>query len=75
MITSAHRDYQWRLNNASHRHVKSRRSYVLLHRGLWEKNLMPVCIYQAVNDGVVWVRPAAEFDDGRFTQITPGDKR
>ncbi|MCP1674320.1 hypothetical protein J2T57_001422 [Natronocella acetinitrilica] len=42
--------------------------YRVLHRGLLEATLDPVVVYQAA-DGLVWVRPAAEFDDGRFTPI------
>jgi hypothetical protein len=33
-----------------------------------EGDLTPVVVYRSV-DGSVWVRPEAEFDDGRFTRL------
>ncbi|MFO0271332.1 MAG: DUF1653 domain-containing protein [Gemmatimonadota bacterium] len=43
--------------------------YRVLHRGEIEADLTPAVIYQAIDTGRVWVRPAAEFDDGRFTPV------
>lgn len=43
--------------------------YRLLKRGTNEADQTPVVIYQSLQDGRVWVRPASEFDDGRFTVI------
>lgn len=69
MITAEQRNKSWRERNASHIHLKTGGKYVLLGRGLLENNKTPVCIYQGVVTGQVWVRPAAEFDDGRFEQL------
>ena len=57
------KDYQ-----PTHRHVKTGGLYRELHRGFLEKDLTPVVIYQS-SDGRVWVRPEAEFDDGRFEKF------
>ena len=53
----------------THRHRKGG-LYQELMRGRLEKDLTPVVIYRA-EDGSVWVRSEAEFDDGRFTRVTP----
>lgn len=48
-------------------HVKTGSHYKILHMGLAEKTLEPVVIYQRYDGiGPVWVRPWAEFFDGRF---------
>ena len=47
------------------RHRKSGDVYEELHRGLIERDLTPVVVYRG-EDGRVWVRPARQFDDGRF---------
>jgi hypothetical protein len=74
MITAKERDARWRREHASHRHVKTQGVYILLHRALLEKDKTPMCVYQGVVTGQIWVRPAAEFDDGRFMQIAPGER-
>lgn len=51
----------------THRHRKGG-EYRILKRGKMEADLSPVVIYEA-QDGTVWVRPEAEFDDGRFTLL------
>lgn len=52
-----------------YRHIKSGGRYRLIARGHLEADLTPVTIYAAETDGTVWVRPTAEFDDGRFEPI------
>lgn len=74
LSSKAERDADWRRKHASHRHLKTGGLYVLLCRGLLEKNKTDVVVYQGVITGIVWVRPAVEFDDGRFEQILPGEK-
>jgi len=37
--------------------------------GRIEADLTPCVIYVSEQDGYVWVRPSAEFNDGRFTCI------
>lgn len=50
----------------THQHVKTGGLYRIVAHGLIEADLTPAVIYQAKRDGSVWVRPASEFDDGRF---------
>lgn len=52
----------------THRHRKGG-LYRVVARGRLERDLAPVVIY-ASPEGLVWVRPAAEFDDGRFAPLT-----
>lgn len=42
--------------------------YTVLHIGFMEGDLSPVVIYQGIT-GAVWVRPKAEFEDGRFVMV------
>lgn len=50
------------------RHNKTGREYTVIATGLLESDLSPVVIYKNAQ-GQVWVRPHAEFNDGRFTCI------
>lgn len=50
-------------------HVKTKQSYTILAFGLIEKTLEPSVVYQGPN-GQVWIRPATEFFDGRFKQVS-----
>jgi hypothetical protein len=52
----------------THVHRKSGGRYRVLRRGAIERDLTPCVVYEGA-DGRVWVRPAAEFDDGRFLPI------
>lgn len=54
----------------THRHKKGR-LYRLIARGRVEATLEPCAIYEGVGTGLVWVRPEAEFEDGRFTPLVP----
>lgn len=45
--------------------------YRLIARGRIEATLEPCAIYASVRDDLVWVRPQAEFEDGRFTRLVP----
>lgn len=60
------------------RHVKSGRTYRVTCLGILENDLKPCVIYRAEDGGPVWVRPHAEFVDGRFVCIdqeeTPDDR-
>jgi hypothetical protein len=49
----------------THRHVKLGGLYEKLHEGLLEGTMQPVTIYRD-ESGQVWVRPTADFEDGRF---------
>lgn len=51
----------------THRHRKGGLYRVLTH-GILEADRSPVVIYDDA-DGTVWVRPTAEFNDGRFTPL------
>lgn len=54
---------------ATHQHRKGG-LYRVLHRDnvFIEADMVPAVIYDD-DDGRIWVRPASEFDDGRFTVI------
>lgn len=52
------------------KHVKSGGLYSVIATGLLEADLTPVTIYKSLTDSKVWVRPTAEFEDGRFTSFT-----
>lgn len=51
----------------THQHRKGG-LYRVLGEGIWEPDRSPAVIYDDV-EGTVWIRPAAEFDDGRFTPL------
>ncbi|WP_375280493.1 hypothetical protein [Pseudooctadecabacter sp.] len=52
----------------THRHKKGG-GYRLLGYGVLEADRSRVAIYDDA-EGTVWVRDAAEFEDGRFTPVT-----
>ena len=53
----------------THRHVRSGGFYQMRHRhAVIEATMTPATIYEAM-DGTLWVRPQAEFHDGRFVEI------
>lgn len=64
-------------------HIKSGGLYTVIGHGLIEADLSPATIYKSLWDGAVWVRPTAEFEDGRFlnlavdevTDCRPGEDR
>lgn len=51
------------------RHRKRGTTYLVLLSGKIEATLEPAVIYQADADATIWIRPAAEFLDGRFELI------
>lgn len=56
----------------THRHVKTGGEYRVLARGKIEATLAPIVVYEN-RDGETWVRPVAEFEDGRFVPLaSPG---
>ena len=52
----------------THRHHKGGLYRVLLD-GIWEPDRSPVVIYED-ETGQIWVRPEAEFHDGRFEALS-----
>lgn len=52
-------------------HVKHRKGgeYVIVGTGWVEADMSLVVVYRKVDDSALWVRPMAEFIDGRFTKI------
>ncbi len=45
-------------------------TYAVVAVARMEANLYPAVVYKSERDGLVWVRPLEEFEDGRFVQIT-----
>lgn len=54
----------------THRHRKGG-LYRLIARARIEATLEPCAVYVSVTDDLAWVRPEAEFEDGRFTPLVP----
>ena len=54
----------------THRHRKGG-LYRLIARARIEATLEPCAVYVSVTDDLAWVRPEAEFQDGRFTPLVP----
>ena len=55
-----------------YRHKKRGTKYRLIEAGaILEATGERVVVYQCIDDGQVWVRPHAEFFDGRFERVTP----
>lgn len=50
-------------------HVKTGGIYKLLHLAYLEWNMQRAVVYQS-GIGTVWVRPEAEFADGRFVEVS-----
>jgi hypothetical protein len=58
----------------THRHVKSGGEYRLIGKGFLEASALIITTEMAIyvnQGGDFWVRPLAEFEDGRFEVITP----
>ena len=53
----------------THRHRKGG-LYRVIGEGIWEPDRTLVVIYED-SRGQVWVRPKTEFEDGRFTALSP----
>lgn len=51
------------------RHKRTKEMYRIVAVGHIEADHSPCVTYQAVNSGVVWVRPSIEFFDGRFEKV------
>ena len=49
-----------------YRHVKTGRLYRYLLQARLEGTGEDMVVYQSINTGAFWVRPASEFFDGRF---------
>ena len=56
----------------THVHVKTGRLYRVLMETRWESNLDEVVVYEGA-DGNIWVRPKAQFYDGRFQEVPKSD--
>jgi hypothetical protein len=74
------------VREATHRHKKRGSEYVLIGFGKMQADnwfeklsdtnsgaidMREVAIYRSVDDGSLWVRPREEFEDGRFTALSP----
>jgi hypothetical protein len=55
-----------------YRHVKRGTTYEVIAQGEDENNRgTRVVVYRGEDDGKIWVRPAAQFFDGRFEELPP----
>ncbi len=52
------------------RHLKSGHDYMVQGHVLIEANLMPAVVYSRYGQTENWCRPASEFLDGRFENVT-----
>lgn len=50
-------------------HVKTGGHYIVVCEATIESTLAPAVVYRSVKDGGTWVRPTAEFCDGRFVGV------
>lgn len=48
-------------------------TYQVLGRGFIEADKTPAVVYRSEKDGTIWVRPEAEFFDGRFRALTAAE--
>lgn len=53
-----------------YKHIKTGRLYRLVAEAKQEKDLEDVVVYQHIEGGIVWVRNAKEFWDGRFKAVS-----
>lgn len=49
--------------------MKSDGLYAFICEAKLEADLSPVIVYQSLEHGTIWVRPRAEFFDGRFKEV------
>jgi hypothetical protein len=49
-------------------HLKTSRPYKIITKARNELDGKELVIYQSIEDGRVWARPASEFFDGRFKE-------
>jgi hypothetical protein len=58
------------MNGRRYRHRKSGGTYlVVIDDAIIESSMERAVIYRSESDGRVWVRPHADFTDGRFEPI------
>lgn len=51
------------------KHTKTKHLYKIIAHAVMESSLIPTVVYQKFDgSGPIWVRPAADFFDGRFRQ-------
>lgn len=50
-------------------HVKSGGVYEYVTHAILESDCTPIVVYKNIADGHLWVRPTAEFHDGRFVKV------
>lgn len=58
-----------KLNGQIYEHLNTGNRYEFLGMALLEATTETMVIYKCLNGGMVWVRPAKEFFDGRFVCI------
>lgn len=52
-----------------YRHIKTGGLYQIICHGLMEADNTLCVVYCSVADGLIWIRPKAEFFDGRFELV------
>jgi hypothetical protein len=76
-VPAHHAETEGLLMTTRYRHKVRGSTYRVLHQAAKASSIiaaldgMPMVVYLCEADGVVWVRPATEFFDGRFEQIEP----
>ena len=51
-------------------HLKTGKFYVVVCKAQLEKDQTPMIVYRSLSTGRIWIRPEAEFMDGRFKEMT-----
>jgi hypothetical protein len=62
---------QIKIGCSRYQHVKTGGFYEVIGPGKLEWDLADVIVYRSEHDGSLWIRPKAEFFDGRFVYVEP----
>lgn len=64
-----HDDFRGGPHQETYRHIKTGGIYVVMCNATRESDGELMVVYRNVDTGDRWVRPASEFNDGRFERV------